>query len=54
MSSKGFYRKVQNAKTGPGGLHCPCCGPAPGRGRRVFFRQSRRVLDRIIKKAEKE
>lgn len=54
MSSKGFYRKVQNAKIGPGGLNCACCGPAPGKERRSFFRRSRRVLNRVINKAEKE
>ncbi|KZX57708.1 hypothetical protein A3709_18975 [Halioglobus sp. HI00S01] len=33
--AKAAYKKVHNF--GPGGIGCPCCGPAPGRTRNAGF-----------------
>ena len=50
MSS--HYKKVaNNGGIGPGGINCPCCGPAPGKERKAFFRSGKR---REKQKAAKE
>jgi hypothetical protein len=42
MNSKSFHHKL--ISYGPGGYHCPCCGPNPKR------RQKERKLVRNIEK----
>lgn len=40
MKEKAFFKKFKN--TGPGGMHCACCFPAPGELRKKEFRISKR------------
>lgn len=51
MKAKAFAHKV--ISYGPGGYHCPCCGPAPSK-RREERQQNRRVLDRVFDKIERQ
>ena len=38
-----FNKKVgTHGHVGPGGLNCVCCGPAPGKKRKLFFRAAKR------------
>lgn len=32
--------------TGPGGINCPCCGPAPGKDRKSALRRAKRRSNR--------
>ncbi|QBX06618.1 hypothetical protein H1O16_gp205 [Burkholderia phage BcepSaruman] len=45
MKAKAFYHRVCNY--GPGGYHCPCCGPAPSM-RRKERQQQRRKFHRLL------
>lgn len=40
MQEKRFYAKCFSC--GPGGMKCPCCGPAPGKDRKAFLRRAKR------------
>lgn len=35
-----MYKKMVNF--GPGGMKCPCCGPAPGKVRKATLRRAKR------------
>jgi hypothetical protein len=43
-----FDKKFASHRMGPGGLNCPCCGPAPGKGRRQFLRAAKHAAHNII------
>lgn len=47
---KSHYKRY--CRVGPGGLNCHCCGPAPGKMRKWFFRlwkrQERREAQREV------
>jgi len=45
MNAKAFRHKV--ISYGPGGYHCPCCGPAPKK-RKQERRYARKVEARIL------
>ena len=54
MLSKNFHRKVANKGIGPGGMNCPCCGPAKGKERKQFFRIGRKRLNNLLNQLIKE
>lgn len=39
---ESVYRKYLRKGTSPGGINCPCCGPAPGPKRKKFLRAAKR------------
>ena len=44
QTEKAFYRKVMNHKSiGPGGWKCNCCAPAPGKTRKLWKRDRKKV-----------
>ncbi len=50
--SKSLYKRY--SRVGPGGMNCPCCGPAPGKDRkfhmRLWKRQERQsTIKEIVK-----
>jgi len=47
MKSKEYLKHL---RTGPGGLHCPCCFPQNRKGRRYEFRNLRRIQNAEAKK----
>lgn len=50
MKAKSFRHKL--ISYGPGGYHCPCCGPAP-KHRKRERRYARKVENRIFDLIEK-
>lgn len=38
------FKKLHFKDVGPGGMKCPCCAPAPGKGRKKLRRAARRSL----------
>jgi hypothetical protein len=36
------------ANVGPGGMHCPCCAPPPGEGKRKVLRAAKRRMRRDV------
>jgi len=54
---KGFFKRAY--MVGPGGMTCPCCAPKSGnkyaaRARQLMDKQSKRRLERIINRLNKE
>lgn len=47
-----LFRKVHSF--GPGGYKCPCCGPNPGKGRKLFRKIRRKEMNKIVDKMIKE
>lgn len=45
---------IKHAKLGPGGMHCPCCGPAPGESKRKCLRTAKRRMRQAVKKEIEE
>ena len=39
MMKNAYFKKLKNV--GPGGMRCPCCGPAP-KHRKAFLRAVKR------------
>ena len=37
QSSKGYHAH-KLARIGPYGMNCPCCGPAPGKVRKIYLK----------------
>lgn len=35
--------------TSPGGINCPCCGPAPGKERKRALRTARRRMKQVVR-----
>jgi hypothetical protein len=53
MKAKGYHHKL--ISYGPGGYHCPCCGPSPKhrqRERRFVRKIEERLLTRIERSEE--
>lgn len=50
MNQKALYRKAQNKHLGPGGFFCACCGPSPGKQRKKFKKQGRKLFSKLIDK----
>lgn len=46
---KGFYRKAA-VPIGPGGWKCHCCGPAPGKLKKIHKRHSKKIFSSLIDK----
>ena len=46
---KGFYRKAA-VPIGPGGWKCNCCGPAPGKQKKIHKRHSKKIFGSLIDK----
>jgi len=44
MESKDHFKRAAHSELGPGGVKCPCCGPAPGKARDEFRRRARRRM----------
>jgi hypothetical protein len=49
MTDYSFEKKYGNKCMGPGGINCPCCGPAP-KHRKQFFRYIKRKVRQLSKK----
>lgn len=50
-----LYKKIMNKSSiGPGGINCVCCGPAPGKERKKFFKTGRDKLKVETKKEIEE
>lgn len=45
MTANCTYKKY--SRVGPGGMNCPCCGPAPGKKRKWFMRYWKRQERRL-------
>jgi len=45
-----FEKKFAQHRMGPGGLSCPCCGPAPGKYRREFLRAAKHAAKQVIER----
>lgn len=43
-------KKFISHRFGPGGLTCPCCGPAPGKHRREFVRMAKHAAKPMLRK----
>ena len=41
---RDLLKRAMAHELGPGGMCCPCCGPAPGKERRAWKRRARRRL----------
>ena len=53
MSARANYKRTK--KIGPGGIHCACCGPAPGKDRKKAKRAWKRSERRdALREAKKE
>jgi hypothetical protein len=49
--TKDILKKHMISRIGPGGLNCPCCGPAPSERlafKRIAKKRARRELDKEI------
>ena len=44
------FRKLQDKRTGKGGVHCYCCNSYKGKSRKILNRLVRRVLNNSRKK----
>jgi len=47
-------KKKSRAHIGPGGMNCACCGPAPGKERKAFFRTVKRGLKQVWRRRIQE
>ncbi len=50
--TKDLLKAQMICRIGPGGLNCPCCGPAPSERKcykRMAKKRMRRILDREIR-----
>ena len=43
-------KKLSSKVIGPGGIGCPCCGPAPGPTRKQLLRTIKRSEKQLAKK----
>jgi hypothetical protein len=47
-NANSLHLRLVDQRCGPGGIHCPCCGPPPGRARRKEFRLARRRAKKLL------
>lgn len=50
-----FEEKFSNRHDiGPGGIKCVCCGPAPGKGRKMLRRRKRARMKTLLQRELRE
>jgi len=47
-------KKYTLKNIGPGGMNCPCCGPAPGKRKELFRSGKRKAARMVMTEAEAE